>query len=473
MGKIQYYAMRNAGDPQLPKNDGEKDKENSAISIGKQKEDIPWQRKEYLLFDLEGTLIGIEENGKSEAQIGLYRGMPEMLEKLNARGLHMGVISDLPASRTEELLVELKLRKYFEFVVGSEKAKPIGSEKANQILESLHKFFPEGKVEKDKIYVIGDTVCDIEGAKLMGLESVGVSYGQQTVAELMGAHAEYIVRSVEELRRFLLRGYEDMRTDLTGFQKVWILLSHYVIFAATKGFVYNLLILLLAYLGTESLTKNQNANAVLNMVGFFAAGAVIFKPAKGCIKRTLHDMYLTHLKSEPKVNYWLLVIAGVGLSQGISMFLGLAGIAEMSVKSQEVLTIQRNVFWPIAIISYGLISPVAEELLFRGIIYGYLRKLFDVRTAIVASAILFGMYHGNMVQTLYATIMGYMIAYAYEYFGSFKVPLCMHIGFNLLSLFVDFTGVEKTSLYGWPLCGGLLLIGMVPMVLLARKKRIM
>lgn len=154
------------------------------------------------------------------------------------------------------------------------------------------------------------------------------------------------------------------------------------------------------------------------------------------------------------------------------MLLGLAGITGGSAAYQEVAQAQTGAVFGIALVCYGLVSPVAEELLFRGIFYGYLRRFFDVKTAVVATAILFGVYHGNMVQALYATAMGYLIAYAYEYFGNFGVPVCMHIGMNLLNLFVSYTGIGDTAFYSWPVCVLLLLLGGGSVALLVRRKRI-
>ena len=45
----------------------------------------------------------------------------------------------------------------------------------------------------------------------LGVESVGVTYGYGSKEELKEAKADYIVQSVEELEKFLLRGSEELR----------------------------------------------------------------------------------------------------------------------------------------------------------------------------------------------------------------------------------------------------------------------
>ena len=63
----------------------------------------------------------------------------------------------------------------------------------------------------------------------------------------------------------------------------------------------------------------------------------------------------------------------------------------------------------------GILAPVSEEILFRGLIQ---RKLmpFGKRFAIFCSAFAFGMFHGNLVQTPFAFLVGLVLGYvAAEY----------------------------------------------------------
>lgn len=485
-----------------------------------------WQKKEYLLFDLDGTLtdpkqgittcvqyalkdFGIEEPdldklepfigpplkdsfmefyGFTEKQaqravtkyrerfqdIGIfenevYRGIPQMLKKLRLRGMRLAVASSKPTVFVERILEHFHIREYFDVVVGSE-LDGRRVEKEEVVREALRRLFPDGRVDKSKVYMIGDRKFDVEGAKALGIDSVGVSYGYGGMEELRAAHADYIVRSVEELRRFLLRGYEDMEKDLNSLQKIWLLLFSFVLFLAVRGFAENLC---LVSAGRAGMEITRNLSTIVSVIGFLAGGLAIFGSARKCVRRTIRDMYLTHLTPQPGTSYGLAALSAAGLSLGGAMLLGLTGITGSSDAYQAVAEVQSGASFGVALVCYGLVSPLAEELLFRGVIYGYLRRFYDVMTAIVASSILFGVYHGNMVQALYAAAMGYLIAYAYEYFADFRVPVCMHVGMNLLSLIVSYTGLGGTRFCSWPVCIVLLLLGGGSTVFLARRKRIL
>ena len=86
------------------------------------------------------------------------------------------------------------------------------------------------------------------------------------------------------------------------------------------------------------------------------------------------------------------------------------------------------------IIGIGVIIPICEELIYRGLIFMRLRQYCNVNLAIGISALLFAAFHGNIVQGIYAFVTGILFAYVYEKYGSLKAPMIVHISANLLSL---------------------------------------
>ena len=485
-----------------------------------------WVKKDYVLFDLDGTLtdpkigittcvqyalksFGIDEPDldKLETFIGpplqdsfkkyygfddkkaqeavekyrerfkekgmfeneLYAGIPEMLKRLKMRGIHLGVASSKPAVYVEQILEHFHIKDYFEVIVGSE-LDGRRTDKAEVILEAIRWFSQKGTVQKHRVLMVGDRSYDVDGAKRVGIESVGVTFGYGSMQELMEAHADYIVRSVEELKRFLLRGFEDVEKILTTGQKTWLLISQFVLFLAARELVKNLGLLALASLGVK--TVSDDLGMVILGASYVAAGFAIFKVAKGIVLRMKDDMHLTHLKPESRKNYWILGIATIALSFGVTMLMNLSGFGDDAGSFQKIASnLGQASLWT-SLFTYGLIIPIAEEMLFRGIAFGYARKFFDVRTAIIGSAILFGAYCGNMEQALFLTVMGYFVAYAYEYFGSFLVPVLMHVGMNMVLLLAEYAGLGGTFFVSWPSCVIFMIVGCTGAVLLARQKKI-
>lgn len=93
----------------------------------------------------------------------------------------------------------------------------------------------------------------------------------------------------------------------------------------------------------------------------------------------------------------------------------------------------------ISLISSGIIGPIIEELLFRGIIYNNLKTRYPVMKSIIITTLVFSLLHFNIIETLYALILGFMLIYVYEKYKNIKAPIVLHITSNIISsLFVIF-----------------------------------
>ena len=82
----------------------------------------------------------------------------------------------------------------------------------------------------------------------------------------------------------------------------------------------------------------------------------------------------------------------------------------------------------------GIVAPIAEEMIFRGLIFRRLLDEMRLGWAIGISAFLFGAYHGNVLQFLYAGVLGACFAYCYYRLGSLWAPILLHIGANSWSV---------------------------------------
>ena len=81
-------------------------------------------------------------------------------------------------------------------------------------------------------------------------------------------------------------------------------------------------------------------------------------------------------------------------------------------------------------ISLTFIVPVAEELMFRGIITGAIARKFNGAVTIIGSALIFGIMHGISVQIGYAFICGLLLAFVYYYTANLWYTVIMHALFN-------------------------------------------
>lgn len=82
-----------------------------------------------------------------------------------------------------------------------------------------------------------------------------------------------------------------------------------------------------------------------------------------------------------------------------------------------------------------IVGPIIEELLFRGLLIKTISKILPESFAVIISAILFGVWHGILVQTVYTAVMGLIIGFVYIKTRSIIYPIIIHIGNNFINGF--------------------------------------
>lgn len=130
---------------------------------------------------------------------------------------------------------------------------------------------------------------------------------------------------------------------------------------------------------------------------------------------------------------WLLImLLAASSSVGLNILLSLTGLVQSSAVYQDVARQQYSVAFVVGALLFGLLSPITEEIVFRGVIYNRMRRYCPTAAAIGLSGLLFGAYHGNLVQGLYGGCMGILLAYTYERLHSFFIPCLFHATANLV-----------------------------------------
>ncbi len=91
----------------------------------------------------------------------------------------------------------------------------------------------------------------------------------------------------------------------------------------------------------------------------------------------------------------------------------------------------------------GVLTPILEELLFRGVIYKRLKLYCDVSVAAYIAAIIFGIAHFNLIQGLYAFILGIVLSYIYEKNSSLIDTMVAHGAANVVAVFMGINPLSK------------------------------
>ncbi|MCQ2201041.1 MAG: CPBP family intramembrane metalloprotease [Bacteroidales bacterium] len=132
----------------------------------------------------------------------------------------------------------------------------------------------------------------------------------------------------------------------------------------------------------------------------------------------------------------LAYIIGTAGTNVLSALLDLPNIMEAQFNDMSM-----NVVGALAI---SVIAPIAEEVVFRGAILGYmLRKGMDFKKAILISALIFGIMHINPAQVPFAFVVGLMLGVIYYKTGNILLTSFVHILNNSFATVMTILGEDN------------------------------
>lgn len=175
------------------------------------------------------------------------------------------------------------------------------------------------------------------------------------------------------------------------------------------------------------------ANALATAGAFAACFGIWHKQMNFKAKRSIDGLSLVPM-----------AILAAASAVGMNGLLNLIELYRFSPTFQEISEIQFDTPVWLGIISYGILAPLGEEVVFRGVVYGQFKKVMKVPIAIVFSGLAFGLFHGNLVQAVYATVIGILLALVYELYGTLIAPMVFH---GIANLFV-YIMLDLTSFGG-------------------------
>ena len=128
----------------------------------------------------------------------------------------------------------------------------------------------------------------------------------------------------------------------------------------------------------------------------------------------------------------LSILAGFGLIAVINGVLSVLPLPEWLISSyssaSSVITGSSLIGQIIGVV----IAPaLAEEILFRGVILGRLKRVMPVWSAVIVSSLAFALVHGNPLWIAYTFVMGLLVAMIDVKYDSIVPGMIMHFMFNL------------------------------------------
>lgn len=127
-----------------------------------------------------------------------------------------------------------------------------------------------------------------------------------------------------------------------------------------------------------------------------------------------------------------LIMACLGIS--LNNIISMTKLTEVSMGYQQANTDFYGGTFLMELLCLAIFTPILEELVFRGIIYGRLRDMLGKPFAIGLSALIFASVHTNIVQFLYALFLGVVLALLMERAGNVYAAMIGHMTANFIAV---------------------------------------
>lgn len=90
-------------------------------------------------------------------------------------------------------------------------------------------------------------------------------------------------------------------------------------------------------------------------------------------------------------------------------------------------------------------APIVEEVVFRGLMYGRLKKGMPAVVAAILASLCFGAAHGTIIWAGYAFILGMICIWTYERYQSLTANILLHMSFNLAGMVLTALAIESQA----------------------------
>ena len=158
-----------------------------------------------------------------------------------------------------------------------------------------------------------------------------------------------------------------------------------------------------------------------------------------------------------------MIAIAICLSIGLNNILCMSPLVEMSEEYQNASDAFYGSTFALELLGSALVTPLLEELLHRGVIFGRLRRRMGMWPAVIVSALVFAVLHFNIVQFIYAFLLGIVFALFVERSGHLYPAVIAHVIANGIAVIRTETGFLQDTVDGsvsaWLISVGASLLG--------------
>lgn len=215
--------------------------------------------------------------------------------------------------------------------------------------------------------------------------------------------------------------------------KIWDILWPLFIYLIAQNVITLIGALILQFFENSEELMNQYA------VAFLLISALLCIPIYYKMYRKDREAAKEEKRNVPMENkdYIAIILSGAALALAMNNIISLTPLPIIFTGYEDTSEMLFGGGLLLQILSAGIFACIVEELSMRGVAYLRLKKCWGKKKAILFSAIIFGIYHMNVVQAVYAFVLGLFFAWLYDRYDTLWAPITAHMSANLFIILLS------------------------------------
>lgn len=136
-------------------------------------------------------------------------------------------------------------------------------------------------------------------------------------------------------------------------------------------------------------------------------------------------------------DYLAIIVSAAALALAMNNLISITPLPEWFDGYEETNEVLSAGGMFLQILTAGIVACIVEELSLRGVTYFRMKQYWGKSRAIFWSALVFGIYHLNVVQGVYAFILGLYFAWLNERYDSLRASITAHMSANLFVILLS------------------------------------
>lgn len=136
-------------------------------------------------------------------------------------------------------------------------------------------------------------------------------------------------------------------------------------------------------------------------------------------------------------DYLAIILCGAALALAMNNIIALTPLPYLFDGYEETNEVLYGGGIILQIFAAGIFGCMVEEMSMRGVAYLRMKRYWGKRKAMIFSALVFGIYHLNVVQGVYAFFLGLFFAWLLERYDTLWAPIIAHMSANLFVILLS------------------------------------